>query len=105
MYWISDAFGPGNWRLGSSLISLGLSWKLTLGVIALGHFLISLVITVNGVIGARYHIAFTIQARSAFGYKFSFVMVVIRMIVAVFWYGINTYTGAECVRKSRYTLP
>lgn len=99
MYWISDAFAPGNWRLGSSLIISGLSWKLTLLCVAVAHLIISLVITLNGVVGARLHIAFTIQSRAAFGVYFSFVMVIIRMIVGVFWYGINTYTGAECVRE------
>lgn len=88
---------PGNLRLGSSLVSLGLSWKSTLGVIALGHFSISLLITANGVIGARYNIPYTVQSRSSFGFFFSFVVVVVRMIVGFFWYGINTYTGAECV--------
>lgn len=99
LYWVSDAFAPGNWRLGSSLIILGLSWKLTLAIVALGHILISLVITLNGVVGARLHVAFAVQSRAAFGFYFSFVMVVIRMIVGVFWYGINCYTGAECVRE------
>lgn len=96
-YWLSDAVAPGNLRLGSSLVTLGLSWKSTLGIIVLGHFLISLAITANAVIGARYHIPYTIQARSSFGFYFSFVVVVVRMIVGLFWYGINTYTGAECV--------
>lgn len=99
LYWVSDAFAPGNWRLGSSLISVGLSWKLTLVIVALGHILISLIITLNGVVGARLHIGFPVQARASFGFYGSFVMVIIRMIVGVFWYGINTYTGAECVRK------
>lgn len=73
-------------------------------------------------LGARLHIPFTIQARSAFGFYFSYVMVVFRVIVSIFWYvsillflrqphlrlsasnilghryGIGTYNGAECVR-------
>ncbi|GAB7355491.1 hypothetical protein MBLNU459_g5986t1 [Dothideomycetes sp. NU459] len=96
-YWLCDAIAPGNLRLGSSLVALGLSWKSTLGIIALGHFLISLVITANGLVGARYHVPYTIQSRSSFGFYFSFVVVIVRMVVGFFWYGINTYTGAECV--------
>lgn len=30
-------------------------------------------------------------------------MVIIRVIVSLFWYGIGTYTGAECVRSIIYT--
>ncbi|TVY19243.1 putative permease [Lachnellula arida] len=96
-YWLCDAVAPGNLRLGSSLVTLGFSWKVTISIIALGHFLISLAITANSVIGARYHIPYTIQSRASFGFFFSFVVVFIRMLVGFFWYGLNTYTGAECV--------
>lgn len=97
-YWINDATGPGNLRLGSSLYTVGLSWKLVLVIIAMGHFLMTIGLTLNGVVGARFHIPYSVQARAPFGFFFSFVVVVVRMIVAGFWYGINTYTGAQCVR-------
>ncbi|KAK7554343.1 permease for cytosine/purines, uracil, thiamine, allantoin-domain-containing protein [Phyllosticta citricarpa] len=96
-YWTNDATAPGNLRLGSSLWSMGLSWKLVLVTIALGHAIMTIALTFNGVIGARFHIPYTIQSRASFGFYFSFAMVVVRMIVAAFWYGINTYTGADCV--------
>ncbi|KAF2770533.1 NCS1 nucleoside transporter family [Teratosphaeria nubilosa] len=96
-YWLCDAVAPGNLRLASSLVTTGLSWQAAIGAIALGHFLISLTITANGIIGARLHIPYTIQSRAPFGFYFSFVVVFIRMLVGFFWYGINTYTGAECV--------
>ncbi|KAK8038316.1 cytosine-purine permease [Apiospora phragmitis] len=88
---------PGNLRLGSSLYSMGLSWKLCIVIITLGHFLMAIGLTLNGVVGSRFHIPFTIQSRASFGMFFSFVIVLIRMVVAAFWYGINTYTGAQCV--------
>ncbi|KAK7620883.1 permease for cytosine/purines, uracil, thiamine, allantoin-domain-containing protein [Phyllosticta paracitricarpa] len=98
-YWTNDATAPGNLRLGSSLWSMGLSWKLVLVTIALGHAIMTIALTFNGVIGARFHIPYTIQSRASFGFYFSFAMVVVRMIVAAFWYGINTYTGADCIRR------
>ncbi|TLD35488.1 NCS1 nucleoside transporter family [Venturia nashicola] len=97
-YWLCDAVAPGNLRLGSSLMTLGFSMGTTIGIIFLGHFLISLAITANAVIGAKYHIPYTIQSRSSFGFYFSFVVVFIRLLVGFFWYGINTYNGAICVR-------
>lgn len=97
-YWLCDAIGPGNLRLGSSIVTLGLSWQTAVGIIALGHFLISLVITANGIIGARLHIPYTIQSRASFGFYCSFLVVIIRMIVGLFWYGINTYSGALCIK-------
>lgn len=96
-YWLCDAVAPANLRLGSSLVTLGFSWGVAIGIIALGHFVIALAITANSVIGAKYHIPYTIQSRASFGFFFSFVVVFIRMLVGFFWYGINTYTGAQCV--------
>ncbi|KAI1339803.1 cytosine-purine permease [Xylariaceae sp. FL0016] len=96
-YWANDAIAPGNLRLASALYSMGLSWKLSLVAIALGHFLMAIGLTLNGAVGTRFHIPFTIQSRAPFGFFFSFGIVVIRMIVAGFWYGINTYTGAQCI--------
>ncbi|EPE02704.1 cytosine-purine permease [Ophiostoma piceae UAMH 11346] len=96
-YWLNDAIAPGNLRLGSSLYTVGLSWQLCLVIIALGHFLMAIGLTLNGAVGSRFHIPYTIQSRASFGIYFSFVVVVIRMVVAAFWYGINTYTGAQCV--------
>lgn len=55
-YWLCDAIAPGNLRLGSSLVTLGLSWRTAIGIIALGHFLAAILITLNGIIGARLHI-------------------------------------------------
>lgn len=101
-YWISDAFSISNWRIGASLISIGLSWQLALVAVFVGNLVTAAVVTFNGVIGARLHIPFSVQARSAFGFYFSYVMVVVRVIVSVFWYGIGTYTGAECVRSIIY---
>lgn len=78
-------------------MTLGFSWRETIGIIFLGHFLISLAITANSIIGAKYHIPYTIQSRTSFGFFASFVAVFVRMVVGFFWYGINTYNGALCV--------
>ncbi|KAK9773865.1 putative Allantoin permease [Seiridium cardinale] len=101
-YWISDAFSISNWRIGASLIAIGLSWKLALVAVVIGNFVTALVVTYNGIIGARLHIPFTVQARSAFGFYFSYVIIIFRVVVSIFWYGIGTYTGAECVRSIIY---
>lgn len=96
-YWLCDAISPGNLRLGSSIVTLGLSWRTAIGIIALGHFLVSLAITANGIVGARLHIPYTIQSRASFGFYCSFLVVIIRLLVGLFWYGINSYNGALCI--------
>ncbi|KAK8161111.1 permease for cytosine/purines, uracil, thiamine, allantoin-domain-containing protein [Phyllosticta citrichinensis] len=54
-YWTNDATAPGNLRLGSSLWSMGLSWKLVLLTIALGHAIMTVALTFN----AEHPSAFT----------------------------------------------
>ncbi|KAI7379575.1 hypothetical protein KC336_g19162, partial [Hortaea werneckii] len=83
-YWLCDAVAPGNLRLGSSLVTLGLSWRTAIGIIALGHFIAAVLITLNGIIGARLHIPYTIQSRAAYGFYFSFFVVFVRMLVGFF---------------------
>lgn len=103
-YWLCDAVAPGNLRLGSSLMTLGFSMGTTIGIIFLGHFLISLAITANAVIGAKYHIPYTIQSRSSFGFYFSFVVVFIRLLVGFFWYGINTVRRLVKIHTEEHVL-
>ncbi|KAI1989119.1 hypothetical protein LOZ53_003700 [Ophidiomyces ophidiicola] len=47
-YWISDAFNVGAWQFSGSVIAVGLSWKESLAISALGYFIISFVIALNG---------------------------------------------------------
>ncbi|KAK9322189.1 permease for cytosine/purines, uracil, thiamine, allantoin-domain-containing protein [Lipomyces orientalis] len=103
-YWISDNFTPSGWRKAASLMQIGMSWRIALLNVAVSEILIAAIITINGYVGAKYHISFTIQSRASFGYYFSILMICMRMIVGTFWYGISTYTGAECVRSMIYAL-
>ncbi|KAK9475927.1 permease for cytosine/purines, uracil, thiamine, allantoin-domain-containing protein [Lipomyces japonicus] len=103
-YWISDNFTPSGWRKAASLMAIGMSWKVALINVAVSEVLIALVITINGYVGAKYHISFTVQSRASFGYYFSILMISMRLIVGTFWYGISTYTGAECVRSMIYAI-
>lgn len=51
----------------------------------------------NGTIGARLHVGFPVLNRSSFGFWFSYFSVVSRVVLSMFWFGIQTYTGSECV--------
>ncbi|KAK9461358.1 permease for cytosine/purines, uracil, thiamine, allantoin-domain-containing protein [Lipomyces oligophaga] len=103
-YWISDNFTPSGWRKAASLVEIGMSWKIALVNVAVAEVIVAMIITINGYIGAKYHISFTVISRSSFGYYFSILMIFMRMVVGTFWYGISTYTGAECVRSMLYAI-
>ncbi|KAI0926219.1 hypothetical protein AcW1_008440 [Taiwanofungus camphoratus] len=96
-YWISDAANAAVWELASSMLATGLSWRQALPAIAVGHIIISIVMVLNGTIGARLHVAFPVLNRSSFGFWFSYFSVISRVVLSMFWFGIQTYTGSECM--------
>lgn len=51
----------------------------------------------NGAIGANLHIPFPIAIRASYGYWFSYFCVITRAILALFWFGVQTAYGAQCV--------
>ncbi|KDN51568.1 hypothetical protein RSAG8_00113, partial [Rhizoctonia solani AG-8 WAC10335] len=97
-YWLSDGFNVATVKIASSMLAVGLSWRQALPAIAIGHFIIALAVTANGTIGARLHVPFPVLNRSSFGYWLSYFSVVSRVVLAMFWFAIQTYTGSECVR-------
>lgn len=51
-YWMADAWAVSNWEVASSMIAVGLSWRTAIGACVLGNFIMGLVITINGRMGA-----------------------------------------------------
>ncbi|EIN05897.1 cytosine-purine permease [Punctularia strigosozonata HHB-11173 SS5] len=100
MYWISDATNVAVWELASSMIAIGLTWRQALPAIALGHIILSIVMVANGTIGARLHVPFPVMNRSSFGFYFSYFSVISRVVLSMFWFGIQTFSGGECMLKA-----
>lgn len=77
----------------SSMLAVGLSWRQALPAIAIGHTVIAVVMVCNGTVGARLHISFPVLNRSSFGFWFSYFSVISRVVLSMFWFGIQTFTG------------
>lgn len=106
-YWISDATNAAVWQLASSMLAVGLSWRQALPAIAVGNTIIAVrfwfydficsrvqcflqaVVVLNGTTGARLHVAFPVLNRSSFGFWFSYFSVISRVVLAMFWFGIQ----------------
>ena len=62
----------------------------------------------NGTVGARLHVSFPVLNRSSFGFWFAYFSVISRVVLAMFWFGVQTFVGSECVYQvrstSRYSL-
>jgi NCS1 family nucleobase:cation symporter-1 len=50
------------------------------------------VVVLNGTIGARLRVSFSVLNRSSFGFWFSYLTVISRAVLAMFWFGIQART-------------
>ncbi|KAH8913339.1 hypothetical protein BT69DRAFT_1234727 [Atractiella rhizophila] len=112
-YWFSDLLTATIWQkgaaqkrlrnggrmvvLGISIVALGLDWRQSIGIMALGSFLLSIAMVLNGATGAYLHIPFQMTVRTSFGYYFSLFAVVSRLILSWFWFGINSWNGGSAI--------
>lgn len=88
-----------------------------MGIVALSFFIISFVVSelprcldrgldidlhlqiaFNGAIGVLHHVPFPVIARASWGFWGSYVAVISRAILAIFWFAIQTMNGANTVR-------
>ena len=65
--------------------------------ISLGHLVIAVVIVAIGTIGARLRVPISILARSSFGFWLSYFCVISLVILSMFWFGVQTFIGSECI--------
>jgi NCS1 family nucleobase:cation symporter-1 len=62
-----------------------------------GTFCVAVPMVLNGAIGAKLHIPFSVVVRSSFGYYFGYFCIISRAILAMFWLGIQGANGAQCI--------
>ncbi|EEA26115.1 hypothetical protein TMatcc_005633 [Talaromyces marneffei ATCC 18224] len=96
-FWFSDALNAQGWEGPSSIIQLGLTWREAFYLPVLGGIVDTIPLILNGAIGAHYHIPFPVVTRSSFGYYFSRFAVIVRLITAIFWNAIQTWTGSQAM--------
>jgi nucleobase:cation symporter-1, NCS1 family len=60
-----------------------------LSAIFIGNVILAVVMVLNGTIGARLHVSFPIINRSSFGFWFSYFSVISRVILSMFWFGVQ----------------
>ncbi|KAI5267440.1 uridine permease-like protein Fui1 [Aureobasidium subglaciale] len=101
-FWISDAINAQGWQAPSSIIAVGLTWREAVYCIILGCLIDVVPLVLNGAIGAHLHVPFPVAARSSFGFYLARFAVVVRLVTALFWHAIQTYTGStaitQCIR-------
>jgi NCS1 family nucleobase:cation symporter-1 len=56
------------------------------------------VIALNGAIGVIHHVPFPVLARASWGFWGSYIAIISRAILAVFWFAIQNMNGANSIR-------
>ncbi|KAH9064376.1 permease for cytosine/purines, uracil, thiamine, allantoin-domain-containing protein [Lactarius vividus] len=62
-----------------------------------GHLIIAIIIVLNGTIGVRLRVPFPVINRSSFGFWLSYFSVISLIVLSMFWFGVQTFIGSECV--------
>lgn len=120
-YWLSDIVSPSfisyfstaidhyartdrpqlsaqSWQIGAAILVIGLTWREAVYCVLIGSLTMSLAIAFNGAPGAYLGIPFAVWIRSSFGYHGAKFPVMVRMITALFWHAIQTYTGSIALK-------
>ncbi|CAD6587251.1 MAG: hypothetical protein TREMPRED_004705 [Tremellales sp. Tagirdzhanova-0007] len=95
--WLADGANVGTMQQAGSIVALGLSWREASTAIAIGNIIIAAAVTLNGAIGSRHHIPFSIASRASMGFYFSYFAVVSRLVLGLIYFGVNTFIGASCM--------
>ncbi|CAI7573840.1 unnamed protein product [Penicillium glandicola] len=96
-FWIADSLNINTWMISSSMIVDGLSWWQSWICVWIGYFVAACFVCLVGRIGSVYHISFPVTARASFGIWGSLWPVLNRVVMAIIWYGVQSYIGGQCV--------
>jgi NCS1 family nucleobase:cation symporter-1 len=102
--WMSDVHSVGGYTFAASLFFLGLTgWQvlisMLIGITAV-YFLMNLI----GRPSLRYGIPFPVVARISFGVMGANLAAMVRGVVGIVWYGVQTYFASKAVQVLAVTL-
>ncbi|GKZ76152.1 hypothetical protein AnigIFM56816_005127 [Aspergillus niger] len=96
-FWISEAFSISMYQVTSTSVSKGLNAGLAIAAVVIGHMLVYIPVVLDGYVGSIYGINFPILTRASYGMRGSYFAVLIRGLVAIIWFGTQTYQTGECI--------
>ena len=95
--WMADVHSIGGYTFAAGLFFLGLTgWEVFLALIV-GITLVYFFMNLSGIAGQRNGIPYPVLARLSFGLFGANIPALIRAIIAIFWYGIQTWLASVAV--------
>lgn len=96
-FWMSDVHSAGGYVFAGTLFSLGLAgWHVFLALI-LGILIVQCLANIIGLPSQRTALPFPVISRMTFGVFGSNIPALIRGIIAIVWYGIQTYLASAAL--------
>jgi nucleobase:cation symporter-1, NCS1 family len=96
--WMSDVHSVGGYTFAASLFFLGLTgWQVLISMIV-GIMVVYVLMNLIGRPSQRYGIPYPVVARISFGVMGANLAAVVRGIVGIVWYGVQTYFASKAVQ-------
>ncbi|WP_369238183.1 NCS1 family nucleobase:cation symporter-1 [Streptomyces sp. R21] len=95
--WMSDVHNLGNYTFAAGLLVLGMNvWQIFTALLV-GFVIIYAGMNMMGRVGQRTGVPFPVVSRISFGVWGANIPALIRAVIAIMWYGIQTYLASVAV--------
>ncbi len=95
--WMSDVHSVGGYTFAASLFLLGLSGWQVLAALVIGIVIVNVLMNWIGKPSQQHGIPFPVMARVSLGVMGANFAAVIRGVVGIVWYGVQTYFASKAV--------
>ncbi|MGA2891924.1 MAG: NCS1 family nucleobase:cation symporter-1 [Xanthobacteraceae bacterium] len=102
--WMSDVHSVGGYTFAASLFFLGLTGWQVLVSMAVGITAVYFLMNLIGRPSQKYGIPYPVVARMSFGVMGANLAAIVRGVVGIVWYGVQTYFASKAVEVLVITL-
>ena len=96
--WTNDVHNIANYSFAMGLYALGLNgWQILLSL-GIGAALVFIFMNLSGYMGQRTGVPFPVISRISFGIHGAQIPALIRAVIAIAWFGIQTYLASVVLR-------
>jgi NCS1 family nucleobase:cation symporter-1 len=102
--WMSDVHSVGGYTFAASLFFLGLTGWQVLVSMAVGITAVYFLMNLIGTPSQKYGVPYPVIARMSFGVMGANLAAIVRGVVGIVWYGVQTYFASKAVEVLVVTL-
>ncbi|MFI7858353.1 NCS1 family nucleobase:cation symporter-1 [Pseudomonas promysalinigenes] len=96
--WTNDVHNIANYSFAIGLFALGMSGAQILAAFALGALVIYGLMNLSGYMGQKTGLPYPVMCRISFGIHGAQIPALIRAVIAIAWFGIQTYLASVVLR-------